>query len=143
MDSNTDMDGGGREHHRWLQQAGSTTKGTVKHQLLGKDTEWSCEDGSYSFDDERALDWKEFLLHSRYDHDTITCVYCSGSLHIEHASAATCNRLLQSCQEPSVAANESSCEEKPFCECPPLLPPLRPISPLFKKHELWLIYGCR
>ncbi|KAJ8111193.1 hypothetical protein OPT61_g6155 [Boeremia exigua] len=120
---------------------------------------------------DNALDWAEFLEHSRFDHDVANCSFCTSN-RLDTATAApiaspAAARDVQSFRQQTVAyvseawsrhrlvlanllrthravsralllsVKRRGKERRVVADCPPVLPQLRPFSPLFRDADWW------
>lgn len=82
---------------------------------------------------EDAMNWKDFLSHSHIDHDATRCATCL---------AATTAGREGDVQGPKVEGLQAARREGEVLgpkvgDLPPVLPPLRPLSPMMGGVDMW------
>jgi hypothetical protein len=77
-------------YHRVLKELyTSTQRRRFDRRVVEEDIDRADNASSSLLNVERTVDWKEFLSHSRFDHDAGACLYCAQSSHLEQVSASS------------------------------------------------------
>ena len=73
---------GKQAYHQVLKDIETLTRTKPYSSRFAERTTWMSDVHPPTADNEHALDWREFLLHSRFDHDVAACSYCMRSVDL-------------------------------------------------------------
>lgn len=83
---------------------------------------------------EDAMNWKDFLSHSHMNHDATRCATCVAAKLTGRESEVQGPKL----EDVQAASREGEVQGPKLEDLPPVLPPLRPLSPI-----MWMWEGER
>ncbi|OSS44951.1 hypothetical protein B5807_09328 [Epicoccum nigrum] len=115
-------------HHHYLRQAKSAsnieTHGSRVAERTAQTTSTLPSLREAGLDHEDAMNWKDFLSHSHLNHDAARCATCLAA---------------------QVAGKEGDVQGPKLKDLPPVLPPLRPLSPMMRGLDklMWKRDGPR
>lgn len=167
------MHEGKNAYHKVLKDIERPARRNPHNSRFTERTTWASAISPPAPDIERTLDWKEFLVHSRFDHDATACQYCMSfadprTLPASSAAVKCVPSLYQQSTIPlsgkrpryrsiftkalqvrrardivappssrpkSRSMDEGPCKRMVVAKLPPVLPALRPLSPLLAGCE--------